>query len=80
MDLYFKNKTKYYPNETEPEFFVQFIERRGKIKIKVHKNKTLIKEKEKIVKHNKNKLMFENVIVMFSILYLEFIFLENFLK
>jgi hypothetical protein len=64
MDLFIKNKTKYYPNESEPEIFVKFKKGRGKIKIKVHKNKTLIKEKEKILNHN-NKLMFKNVIVMF---------------
>ena len=47
MDLYIKNKTKYYPNESEPEIFVKFKKGRGKIEIKVHKNKTLIKEKKK---------------------------------
>jgi hypothetical protein len=65
MDLYFKNKTKYYPNETKPEIYVQFKKGRGKIKIKVHKNITLIKEKEIIINHHKNKLIFKNVIVMF---------------
>ena len=30
MDLYFKNKTKYYPNETKPEIYVQFKKGRGK--------------------------------------------------
>jgi hypothetical protein len=65
MDLYFKNKTKYYPNETKPEIYVQIKKGRGKITIKVDKNITLIKEKEKIINHNKNKFMFKNVIVMF---------------
>ena len=45
MDLYIKNKTKYYPNEPEPEIFVQFKKEIGNIKIKVQKNNTLIKEK-----------------------------------
>ena len=65
MDLYFKNKTKYYPNETKPEIYVQFKKGRGKLQIKVNKNITLIKEKKKIVNNNKNKFMFKNVIVMF---------------
>ena len=65
MDLYIKNKTKYYPNETKPEVYVQFNKGKGKIKIKVQKNKTLIKEKEKRVGHYQNKFMFKNVIVMF---------------
>ena len=65
MDLYIKNKTKYYPNETEPEIYVQFQKGIGKIKIKVQKNQTLIKEKEKIINSSKTKLMFKNVIVMF---------------
>jgi hypothetical protein len=39
MDLYIKNKTKYYPNETEPEIYVQFQKGIGKIKIKFKKTK-----------------------------------------
>jgi hypothetical protein len=65
MDLYIKNKTKYYPNETKPEVYVKFNKGRGKIKIIVQKNKTLIKEREKKLGHYNNKLMFKNVIVMF---------------
>ena len=64
MDLYIKNKNKYYPNVTKPEiFFVQCKKGKGKVKIKIHKNKTLLKER---IKNNyKNKLMFKNVIIMF---------------
>ena len=65
MDLYIKNRTKYYPNETKPEVSVKFIKGRGKIKIKVQKNKTLIKEREKRIDHYNNKLMFKNVIIIF---------------
>ena len=64
MDLYLENKTKYYPNEPKPEIYVQFKKGRGKIKIKVQKNETLIKETEKTRNYN-NKSMFQNVIVMF---------------
>jgi hypothetical protein len=63
MDLYIKNKNKYYPNVTTPEIYVQFKRGKGKVKIKIHKNKTLLKER---IKNNyKNKLMFKNVIIMF---------------
>jgi archaellin len=65
MDLYIKNKTKYYPNETKPEVYVKFNKGRGKIKIIVQKNKTLIKEREKKLGYYNNKLMFKNVIVLF---------------
>ena len=64
MDLYLKNKTKYYPNEPKPEIYVQFKKGKGKIKIKVQKNETLIKEREKTRNYN-NKSMFQNVIIMF---------------
>jgi hypothetical protein len=63
MDLYIKNKNKYYPNVTTPEIYVRFKRGKGKVKIKIHKNKTLLKER---IKNNyKNKLMFKNVIIMF---------------
>ena len=63
MDLYIKNNTKYYPNVTTPEIYVQFKRGKGKVKIKIHKNKTLLKER---LKNNyKNKLMFKNFIIMF---------------
>ena len=65
MDLFKKNKTKYYPNEERPEIYVRFKKGSGTIKIKVQKNKTLIKEKAKRSDFNNNKLMFKNVIVMF---------------
>ena len=64
MDLFKKNKTKYYPNESTPEIYIKFQKGRGKIEIKVQKNKTLIKEKGKMANHNK-KLRYKNVIVMF---------------
>ena len=65
MDLFKKNKTKYYPNESKPEVYVHFNKGRGTIKIKVQKNKTLIKEIGKRASFIHNKHMFKNVIVMF---------------
>ena len=65
MDLYNKNKSKYYPNISQPEIEVKFKDGFGKLIINVHKNITLINEREKIVNRNKNKLMYRNVIVMF---------------
>ena len=65
MDLYNKNKTKYYPNESKPEIYISFKNGKGKIKIKVQKNHTLIEEREKISKKTRNKQMFKNVMVMF---------------
>ena len=65
MDLYKKNKTKYYPNEIKPEVYLKFKEGIGKIKIKVQINKTLIKERETRVCRYNNKLIYKNVIVMF---------------
>ena len=65
MDLYIKNKTKYYPNETEPEIYVNFKKKRGKIEIKIHKNEDIIKEKERILRTHNNKILFKNVILMF---------------
>jgi len=67
MDLYKKNKTEYYPNEEEPEIYVEFKNGRGNVKIKVKRNETLVKEKEKEQKENNfnNNNMFKNVIIMF---------------
>ena len=47
MDLYKKNKTQFYPNESEPEIYVKFENGRGNVKVQVHRNKSLIKEKKK---------------------------------
>ena len=65
MDLFIKNKTKYYPNEEEPEIYVQFKKGIGEIKIKLKKNETLIKEKEKIINSYNTNPLFKNVVVMF---------------
>ena len=67
MDLYKKNKAEYYPNETEPEIYIKFENGRGNVKVQVHRNETLIKEKEEEKKknHYNYKNMFTNVIVMF---------------
>jgi hypothetical protein len=47
MDLYNENKTKYYPNIPHPEIEVKIEGDFGKLIINVHKNETLIKEREK---------------------------------
>ena len=67
MDLYKNNKTNFYPNESDPEVYVEFENGRGNVKVQVQRNETLVKEKEK-EKKEKNyniKNMFTNVIVMF---------------
>ena len=65
MDLYNKNKNKYYPNVQKPEIEVVFKNEKGKLLINVHKNKTLIKEREKILLKAKNNILYKNVLVMF---------------
>jgi len=60
MDLYNKNKNKYYPNIPHPEVEVIFERKKGKIRIKVSKNETLIKErKTKINETNINEYALE---------------------
>ena len=44
MDLYKKDKNKYYPNISTPEIQITLNKNSGKIDIKIDKNKTLIKE------------------------------------
>ena len=63
MDLYNKNKTKYYPNIPCPEIEVIFKGNKGKIRIKVFKNKTLIKERR--TKINEKNLMYKNILIFF---------------
>ena len=63
MDLYYKNKNKYYPNIPHPEVEVIFKGKKGKIRIKVSKNKTLIKERK--AKINENNIMYKNVLIIF---------------
>ena len=65
MDLYYKNKSKYYPNISKPEIEIKFKENYGKLLINVHKNLTLIKERKQILIKKKIKLDYKNVIVMF---------------
>ena len=65
MDLYNKNKDKYYPNISRPEIEVKLNKEFGKLIIKVHKNKTLINERAQIINIKKNILMYKNVLVMF---------------
>ena len=64
MDLYNKNKTKYYPNIDEPEIEIFLNKDGGKIKYKIKKNKTLIREREKYIKKN-NKLQYKNILILF---------------
>lgn len=65
MDLYKKNKKKYYPNTNPPEIEIILNKYGGKILFKIMKNKTLIQEREKIIKENKDKLIYKNILVMF---------------
>lgn len=48
MDLYNKNKSKYYPDEPHPEVEVIFEGEKGKIIINIKRNETLIKERNNI--------------------------------
>lgn len=65
MDLYNENKTKYYPNIPHPEIEVKIEGDFGKLIINVHKNETLIKEREKSFKKNEGKSMYKNVLIIF---------------
>ena len=65
MDLYNKNKTKYYPNKPKPEIEVKFENEKGKLIINVNKNLSLIKEREKLIMNNKKSIMYKNILVMF---------------
>ena len=65
MDLYKKNKEKYYPNKDSPEIEILLSKNKGKIKINIKQNKTLIMEKNKILKKIKDKLLYKNILVMF---------------
>ena len=63
MDLYNKNKDKYYPNQPRPEIEVIFKENKGKIRINIQRNEILIKErKNKIKKRNQ---MYKNILIIF---------------
>ena len=64
MDLFDKNKSKYYPKISTPEIQVTLTKNGGKLDIKIQKNETLIKERESIIKNN-NKQKYKNVLVMF---------------
>lgn len=50
MDLYNKNKDKYYPNQPRPEIEVIFKENKGKIRINIQRNEILIKERKNKIK------------------------------
>lgn len=63
MDLFDKDKSKYYPKISTPEIQVTLTKNWGKLDIKIQKNETLIKERESIIKNNKQK--YKNVLVMF---------------
>ena len=64
MDLYYKDKDKYYPNVSKPEVEVFFEGKKGKFLINVQRNETLIKERNNILKNNK-KSLYQNVLVFF---------------
>ena len=65
MDLYNKNNKKYYPKVDKPEIEIILTKNGGKIELKVKKNKTLIKEREEILKTNNNPPKYKNIILMF---------------
>ena len=66
MDLYLKNKTFYYKNESDPEILVILEKKKNNtLKIKVRKNRTLIAERKKISDKLKRERMFKNVLVIF---------------
>jgi len=66
MDLYLKNKTFYYKNESDPEILVLLKkEKKNTLKIKIRKNRTLIEERKKISDKLKRERMFKNVLVIF---------------
>ena len=65
MDLYNKNKKKYYPNVPKPEIEVKFENGKGNLFINVHKNRTLIKEREKLILNNKKNIIYKNILVFF---------------
>ena len=63
MDLYDKYKDIYYKSIKRPEIEVILEKNEGKILIKIEKNETLVKEREKLI--NKNDLIFKNILIMF---------------
>ena len=65
MDLFNKNKTKYYPNLDTPEIKVILTENGGKIEINIQKNESLIHEREEILKKNNFKELYKNVLIIF---------------
>jgi hypothetical protein len=65
MDLYIENRTKYYPNISKPEIEIKFEGQYGKLIINVNKNETLIKERQKIREKRKNKILYNNTLVIF---------------
>jgi len=65
MDLYNKNKNKYYPNISRPEIEILFKNNIGKLIINIRKNYTLIKERKKLIKKRKNNLLYKNVLILF---------------
>ena len=67
MDLYNKNKTKYYPNIDRPEIelLIENNIEKMKIIINIQKNKTLIKERNNKLLINKNKYNYKNIIIFF---------------
>ena len=63
LDLYNKSKSIYYNNISRPEIEVHLNNEGGKILINVHRNETLVKEREKLI--NNSKILYKNVLVMF---------------
>ena len=65
MDLYLKNKKFYYKKEHIPEIFIIFKKKIPNLKIKIQKNRTLIRQRTKISDKLKRKGMFKNFLIFF---------------
>ena len=65
MDLYLKNKSKYYPKIEKPEIEITTKNNKGVVINKIIKNKTLIKERKKILNTNKKNIMYQNILIFF---------------
>ena len=63
MDLYNKNKSKYYPKIEEPEIEFLFQNDTGKIIFKMKKKLELIKKRKKLI--NKKNILYKNILIFF---------------
>lgn len=64
MDLYNKNKSKYYPEILQPEIEIIFKNNKGKISFNIKKKEDIIKLRKKLINKNK-KLLYKNILIFF---------------